>query len=402
MDGKLINYMVEELESELKDDILQFWIDNAVDKDNGGFYGYISSDLTIDKTHEKAAVLNARILWTYSKAYSLYKKEKYLFMAKRAYDYISDFFIDKVNSGVYWLLDYKGNVLNSKKQTYALAFAIYGLSEFYLATGRKDSLVKAIELYKALESNACDSVNKGYYEARSFNWQTLEDVSLSPADMNVSKSMNTHLHIMEAYTNLYRAWKDDGLKSNLEEIINITINHIINPEKHCFNLFFDEKWNPVSEKVSFGHDIEGSWLLYEAAEVTGNKELIEKVREISLSMAQRVFQKGIDKENGGLFYEQDKDVIETFKDWWPQAEAVVGFSNAYQLTGNDSFMIEAFNMWNFIKSHIIDKVNGEWFWGTSPDGLTITKGEKAGPWKCPYHNSRMCFEIIQRFKKQNV
>ncbi|ACL77296.1 AGE family epimerase/isomerase [Ruminiclostridium cellulolyticum] len=400
MDDKLINKLVNELETELRNDILPFWINNAVDTDNRGFYGLISSDLTIDKTHAKAAVLNARILWTYSKAYSRYKEGKYFFMAERAYNYIVDFFIDKVNSGVYWLLDYKGNVLNSKKQTYAIAFAIYGLSEFFLATGRKESLTKAIELYNALETHTWDCVNKGYYEAHTTDWQPLADMSLSPADMNVSKSMNTHLHIIEAYTNLYRVWKDARLKSTLEEIINITINHIIDPKKHSFNLFFDEKWNPVSEKISFGHDIEGSWLLCEAAEVLGNKELIKRVSEISVAMAQRVYNTGIDTKYGGLFYEQDKNVIETIKDWWPQAEAVVGFSNAYQLTGNDCFMIEAVNTWSFIKAHIIDKVHGEWVWGTSADGLNVTNNEKAGPWKCPYHNSRMCFEILQRFKKR--
>ncbi|HEX2927971.1 MAG TPA: AGE family epimerase/isomerase [Ruminiclostridium sp.] len=402
MDNKSIANLVEETERELRDDILKFWMDYAVDNENGGFYGFISSDLTILREHAKASVLNARLLWTFSKAYNIYKEEKYLFMAQRAYDYIINFFIDKENSGIYWHLDYKGNVLNSKKQTYAIAFTIYGLSEFYLATGRKEVLHKAIELYNAIEAHASDKVNKGYYEARTIDWQPLDDNTMSTDDTYICKSMNTHLHILEAYTGLYRVWKDESIKASLKQIIDITINHIFDPENNRFRLFLDDNWNPVSDIISFGHDIEGSWLLYEAAVVLGDEELIGKTREISVKMAEKVYQTGVDRKNGGLFYEQDGDILHDYKDWWPQAEAVVGFANAYQLSGQDYFITEAFNMWDFIKAHIIDKVHGEWFWGTTADGAGITKEEKVGPWKCPYHNSRMCFELIQRFKKMKA
>jgi len=392
--------LVHDIESELKNNILQFWIDHSIDNDNGGFYGFISDNLIIDKIHEKSSVLNFRILWTYSAAYRVYKEAKYLHMAERAYDYVIKHLIDTTNSGVYWMLDYKGNVVDSKKQTYAIAFAIYGLSEYFRATGKQESLDSAIELFYSLENHSYDGASKGYVEARSVDWLPLADMSLSPKDMNVDKSMNTHLHVMEAYTNLLRVWDNDHLRKSLKELINVTIDHIIDPKTHQFKLFFDQTWNPMSNVVSFGHDIEGSWLLYEATEVLGDVKLIIKVENISINMAKKTYEEGIDRKHGGLFNEgEDGVIIESNKDWWPQAEAVVGFANAYQLTKENYFIDEAIKMWHFIDKHIVDKVYGEWVWGTTANGSRVTKNEKVGPWKCPYHNSRMCFEIIQRFKK---
>ncbi len=396
MDSFLIENFVKDIEQELRNNILEFWIKHSVDNENGGFYGFISDDLKIDKKHERASVLYSRILWTYSTAYRIYKDEKYLAMADRAYDYIVRYFIDSQYSGVYWLLDYNGKVRDSKKQTYAIAFAIYGMSEYFRAAGRPESLDIAVKLYNALEMHVYDKVKKGYMEACSRDWSPLGDKSLSLKDMNSAKSMNTHLHVMEAYTNLFRVWKDERLKNSLEELINVTIDHIIDPVSFQFKLFFDESWKPLSHIVSFGHDIEGSWLLLEAAEVSGNQELVSKVKTISTNMARKVLETGIDRKNGGLFYEEDNYELVTDKDWWPQAEAVVGFTNAYQLSGEEVYLETALNTWNFIKRHIVDKVHGEWFWGTSADGSVVSRSEKVGPWKCPYHNSRMCYEIVER------
>ena len=394
-----LSNLINSTESELKNNILQFWIDHDVDNENGGFYGYISNDLVIDKTHNKASVLNARILWTFSTACRVYGDKKYLAVAERAYDYIVKYFIDEANSGVYWLLDYKGNVIDSKNQIYSIAFMIYGMSEFYRAAGRKESLDLAIKLYRSIEDHAYDNDNGGYIEAMTNDWQPLSDMSLSPRDMNVSKSMNTHLHVMEAYTNLLRVWSNDELRNSLEKLVNITINYIIDPNTYQFKLFFDKNWTSLSGISSFGHDIEGSWLLYEAAEVLGNEELLAKVRKISVNMAEKALERGTDKKNGGLFYEEENGVLTgDQKEWWPQAESVVGFLNAYQLAGYTYFLIEAIKTWNFINNHIIDKKHGEWFWGTTADGICVTDDQKVGPWKCPYHNSRMCFEILHRFK----
>lgn len=399
--GKMKSYQGI-FERELKENILKFWIDNAVDNENGGFFGYISNDLIVDKCHHKASILNSRILWTFSTAYRVYKEEKYLSMADRAYNFIVDKFIDGEYSGVYWMLDYKGNVANSKKQVYAIAFTIYGLSEYYRATGKTESLNKAIELFRVMEKYAYDKENKGYIEAFTHDWSYLEDMSLSEKDMNAKKSMNTHLHVLEAYTNLLRIWDSIELKIKLKELIEITIEHILDKQNYCFKLFFDQTWNPLSKAVSFGHDIEGSWLLYEAAEVLGDEKLLDKVREVAVRMASGVYERGIDRIYGGIFNEADPGFLtDECKDWWSQAEAVVGFFNAFQITKNENYLESSFEIMDFIDKCIVDKDKGEWLWGVSKDGKRGPKREKVGPWKCPYHNSRMCFEMISRLKALN-
>ncbi|MFZ5986243.1 MAG: AGE family epimerase/isomerase [Bacillota bacterium] len=386
------------LEKELNN-ILKFWIDNIIDEENGGFYGYISNNMTIDKKHDKSSVLYSRILWTFSTAYRIYKDEKYLFMANRAYNFILDHFIDSEFKGVYWMLGCKGNVVNSKKQVYAIAFTIYGLSEYYRATGNKESLYIAVELFRTLEKHAYDNELKGYIEAFARDWSPTEDMSLSNKDENAMKTLNTHLHVMEAYTNLLRVWNNSELKYRLRELVDVTIEHIIDKENCCFNLYFDKSWNPLSQSTSFGHDIEGSWLLREAAEVLGDKEVLVQVNDMAVKMAQTVYDKGIDRKYGGICNEAEHGIItDSCKDWWAQAESIVGFFNAFQLTGKDYFLNASFDVWEFIDRFIVDKEKGEWFWGVSADGKKITRSDKVGPWKCPYHNSRMCFEMLERLK----
>lgn len=385
------------IDLELRENILKFWIDKTIDDENDGFYGYISNDLKVDKNHDKASVLYSRILWTFSAAYRIYRNESYLFMANRAYKYIVEHFLDSEYSGVYWMLDCKGNPANTKKQVYAIAFAIYAFSEYSRATGSKKSLEKAMELYEALEEHAYDKRNKGYIEAFDRDWAPIKYVSLSKKDMNTKKSMNTHLHVIEAYANLSRVLGSKKIKSSLKEIIEVTVEQIIDVKDYRFKLFFDEEWNSKSDIVSFGHDIEGSWLLYEAADALGDLEVIERVRHISLKMAQGVYEKGIDLKHGGIFNEAKHGYItDGSKDWWPQAEAVMGFFNAYQLTGSEVFLEASFNTWDFIEKNIIDRERGEWLWGVTDDGFKITSKGKIGPWKCPYHNSRMCIELVQR------
>jgi mannobiose 2-epimerase len=387
----------KQLEEELGENILKFWLEKSPDNVNGGFYGYISNDLRADAEHDRSSVLNCRILWTFSAAYRLYGDKKYLDLAARAYDYITSRFIDSVYSGVYWMLDCKGNAVNPKKQIYAAAFAIYGLTEYYMAAGNEESLSHAVKLFEALEANAHDDVDKGYVEALARDWTQLEDMSLSIRDMNAAKSMNTHLHILEAYTNLLRVWDSELLRSRLKELIKVFTDYIIDSKTAAFKLFFDMDWSCKSVADSYGHDIEGSWLIHEAAEVLGDAELLAKIRGLSVRMAAWVYENGYDHEYGGIFNERGEGrKLDDDKDWWPQAEAVVGFYNAYRLSGEARYLEAALKTWNFIRSHIVDKVNGEWFWGVSRDGSAVRGDEKAGPWKCPYHNSRMCFEIIRR------
>jgi mannobiose 2-epimerase len=402
MDGKILNFdklkfFHFQLENELKENILPFWIENDIDIENGGFYGYISNDLNINKESDKGAVLYSRILWTYSKAYGFYKEEKYLTMAARAYYYILEHFWDNEYSGVYWMLDARGEVVDPKKKIYAIAFTLYGLSEFYRVTGNKESLDRAIELFEVIERYACDKENKGYIDAFSRDWSLLDDMRLGEKDMNAIKSMNTHLHVLEAYTNLLREWDSAELKNKLRELLVVIMDYVIDPKNYSFKLFFDEFWDPKSDIVSFGHDIEGSWLLYEAAEILGDKDIMDRVGPTILKMAEHVYDKGIDIENGGLYNEaRGEQVKDTDKHWWPQAEALIGFFNAYRLSNKELFLDACFNVWNFINRYIIDKVNGEWFWRVSRSGEVYKEDEKVGPWKCPYHNSRACFEVMSR------
>lgn len=394
---KIKQSLLIQAKDEIVENILEFWIKNTKDEEFGGFYGKIDNSLNVDIKAPKGCVLCARILWTYSAAYKKFKDERYLDMARRAYDYLLEKFWDNKYSGVYWLLDYSGKPLDTKKQIYAQAFAIYALSEYYDAVHDKESLSRALELFRDIEKYSYDDVNKGYFEAYSREWTLAEDLRLSEKDMNEKKSMNTHLHVLEGYTNLYRVCKNKEVQMKLKQLIEITIKFIIDDNYH-FKLFFDEKWNSKVKNISYGHDIEGSWLLVEAAEVLNDEELIEQVKKTAVQMAKVTLEEGID-EDGGLLNELFEDGrIDKDKHWWPQAEAVVGFINAYQLTGEDKYLDAAYNMWNFIEKNIIDKTNGEWFWMAKRSNNAHDKMPKVDMWKCPYHNSRVCLEILNRLK----
>ncbi|OBR64293.1 N-acyl-D-glucosamine 2-epimerase [Paenibacillus oryzae] len=386
------------IEAELKDNILQFWLEHTIDEENGGFYGFISRDLTVNRQADKGLVLNTRILWTFSSAFRLYGDSRYLEMADRAYRYITSYFTDPQHGGLYWMLDYKGAVTSSKKQVYGQAFAIYAFSEYYRATGDEDALTKAVELFHVLERHSYDPVDKGYIEASARDWSETNENSLSDKDLNTKKSMNTHLHVLEAYTNLYRVWPEPELRDKLRELIVVMLRHIVDNESYHFKLFFDMEWNSQNSHISYGHDIEGSWLIHEAAEVLGEPELLEESVAVAIAMAEVTLREGVD-EDGGLFNEAEPGkLLDSDKDWWPQAEAVVGFYNAYQLSGTLSYLEAARKSWHFIESKLVDTEYGEWLWSVKRDGSPSGNIEKVSPWKCPYHNSRACFEMIGRLR----
>ncbi|MFP4016616.1 MAG: AGE family epimerase/isomerase, partial [Halanaerobiales bacterium] len=284
-----------------------------------------------------------------------------------------------------------------KKQIYGEAFAIYAFSEFYRAAGEEKALKRAVDIFNLIEEHSYDRENKGYIEACNRDWSMKEDMSLSEKDMNEKKSMNTHLHILEAYTNLYRVWKSDVLYKKLEELIEVTIEYIIDDNYH-FILFMDEYWNPKSEIVSYGHDIEGSWLLYEAAEVLGNQDLLEKVEDVSIKMAEATYQEGL-SEDGSIYYEREGDELDIDRHWWPQAENVVGFVNAYQLTGEDKYLMAALECWEFIDKYVVDDQYGEWYAILDDNYQPYPDKLKVEAWKSPYHNGRCCFEVIERLEK---
>lgn len=383
-----------ELEHELAA-ILNFWQKNTIDQEYGGFYGKLDNANKVDHHAPKGSVVNSRILWAFSAAYNLTGNSDYLKVAERAFQYIVSNFIDKKYGGVYWSVDYKGKPVDTKKQIYALSFAIYGLSEFYQCSGNQQAKELALTLYNDITTYSHDEMNGGYIEALSEDWKELRDLRLSEKDANEKKSMNTHLHVLEGFSNLYRIWPHEVLKKRITELVHVFLEYIIDDTTNHLNLFFNEKWEIRSNVISYGHDIEAAWLIPESVEVIDEKELLKKIKMKSVLMADAASE-GLDND-GGLWYEYDagKDQFIKEKHWWPQAESMIGFFNAWQITGDEKYLQKSVNSWNFVKEHILDRWNGEWFWGVT-ENYSLMEEDKVGMWKSPYHNSRACIELIRR------
>ena len=422
---KEIETMKQEMQDVVQNNILRFWLDKMVDRENGGFYGRIDGQGVLHKDAEKGAILNARILWSFSAAYRVLHQEEYLEAATRAKNYIINHFIDKEYGGVYWSLDCKGQPLDTKKQFYAIGFAIYGMSEYARATGDREALECALQLFDCIEQHALDHQYNGYIEACTREWGEIADMRLSELDANYPKSQNTHLHIIEPYTNLYRCLKEldvtesvnyvpvvgavlpvdvtvpqetkNRVEAALRNLIDIFTDHILNPETHHLDLFFEKDWTRGAGHLeSYGHDIECSWLMHEAALVLGDGDVLRKMEPI-VRMVAEASEKGL-RPDGSMIHEANLDTGHVDDDlhWWVQAENVVGWYNLYQHFGDEKALERALQGWNYIKTQIVDWENGEWHWSRHADGTLNTVDDKAGFWKCPYHNSRMCLEIMER------
>lgn len=386
---------VEELLKELKENIFPYWINKMVDPEYGGFYGKRDGHDVLETNATKAIILNTRILWTFSNAARIFGDPTYLQIADRAYHYIIHHFIDKAQGGVYWIVDYQGKPFQTKKQVYAQAFAIYAFAEYYLATKNEESLKEAIKLFHLIERYSFDKNENGYFEAFDEQWNLLEDLRLSDKDANEKKTMNTHLHVLEAYTVLYQAWKDEFLENQLRNLIMIFKDKIINKDFQ-YDLFFDEHWKLQSHKTSYGHDIEGSWLLCEAAYALDDKELTKEIEALAIKTVDKTIQDGLDSDGGLMNETEPGKFLDGDKHWWPQVEAMVGLVNAWQITGDEKYLHTTNRIWSFIKTNLIDHKNGEWFWMVHRNGEVNYKEEKAGPWKCPYHNGRGLTEVFRR------
>ena len=386
----------------LETNILSFWQERMVDYRQGGFYGRIDGYNVLHPDAEKGAVLNARILWTFAAAARVLNNTPYRILAARAYDYLMQRFMDREQGGVYWSLNADGTPLDTKKQTYAIAFAIYGLAEYVRLTNNQEALNAAIRLFEDLEAHAYkwdnEKISKcknGYVEALTRDWQPIADMRLSEKDENGVFTMNTHLHVLEAYTNLYRVLKNvqrddvqgtkERITKQLRTLIDIFANRIFDPATGHLMLFFDEKWQPSNTHTSPGHDIEAAWLLHEALEVFGDEELLNQTLPVIHSLAQAA----------------EEDIMDE-KEWWCYAEAVVGYIDQWKLYQEEKPIESNINLelaetaFHYIQTHLMDRENGEWFWAILPDGTPDRTHDKAGFWKCPYHNSRMCIEIIER------
>lgn len=390
----MTSFTKKSFENELTDNILNYWVKRVYDPHRKTFIGLIDRNEKPNPDAPLGVVLMSRILWTFSSAWQLFPTALYQKMADEAYRILTEHFWDNTNGGVYWDVRPTGEPVNTSKQIYAQSFAMYAFAEYGRVFGNKQSTQLAVSLFHLIEKFAFDPEHGGYIEALSADWETTVPDYITPTGDKMNKSMNTHLHVLEAYTNLYRVCAQEDVKHKIEHVLDMFTLHIINPENLHFHMFFDHDWSVQSTAISYGHDIEGSWLLWEAAEVIHDIKRMEALKPLLTGMAEAVGRKAIDP-SGGLYNESDGDHWDKDFHWWPQSEAVVGFYNAWQLSGNPEFKRWSENAWKFIQKYQVDSKNGEWHSLINPD-LTVRPATKVSAWKCPYHNGRMCMEMIRR------
>jgi mannobiose 2-epimerase len=387
-------------DKELREGILPFWTTRAVDVDKGGFFGRIGEDGLPDPSAGKGGVLNARILWTFSAVLRHRPDPLFRSLADRAFSYLLENFWDQEHSGLYWEVDNRGRMLQGRKQTYGQAFGIYALAEYFMATGVQEALDRADRLFEVVEAQAIDPASGGYWEARGRDWKPIDDLRLSIIDLNAPFSMNTHLHLLEAYTGLVRASDGTRHRERLRAVLEIMLGRITDAETGHLILFQDEHWRAMSGVVSFGHEIETSWLLCEAADTLADESMSKRTRAAALRLADGVMAHGYDAVNGGFLYEESPDGhCDTEKEWWAQAEGVVGLLNAFELSGRSEFLDAALQTWDFIDAHVIDRVVGEWHTRVSREGDPIPGFARVDFWKCPYHNVRAMLEVSERTRR---
>ena len=383
----------KEAEQELKSRLIPFW-EGLKDDTYGGFYGYQDFDLKLDKTYEKGCILNSRILWFFANAYAVSGEENLKEDADHAYRFLRDFCVDKEYGGVFWSVTYDGKPLDTTKHTYNQAFAIYALSSYYDATGNEEALALAKSLQKVIETHCTDEY--GYLEAFTRTFQPESNEKLSENGVMAEKTMNTLLHVFEAYTELYRVTKDEFTGERLRFMMDLFADKVYNPALGRQEVFFDRTWNTLIDLYSYGHDIETSWLMDRGTEVLGDPVYKEKLTPITTTIAENIYK--IAYVDHSLMNECERGVDDTTRVWWVQAEAVVGFLNVWQKTGEKKYLDAAEDIWNYIKEYMIDKREGsEWFWSVDENHNPVHK-PIVEPWKCPYHNGRMCMEVMRRMK----
>lgn len=385
---------------ELVGNVLPFWSSKPVDP-NGGFHGAIGNDGSIDDTAERTSVLCARVLWAFSTAAQEFDRPEYLKVADHAWHFLRDVLLDEEFGGLYWSVAADGSVVSDRKHSYAQGFGIYGLVAYAQATGKTEPMFLARELYDLLEDHTRDTVHGGYIEATARDWSPIQDMRLSPRDLQAPKSMNTNLHVMEAYTSLAQATDDEGVRHNLAAITTLMLDKLLAKNEGAFRLFFDLQWRPLTSAVSFGHDIEAAWLITAAAEVVGDPALIVRAEQEAVNLAEAVLDHGLDAE-GAVCYQFEPGVghhhgtIDTTSHWWAQCEGMVGFLEAERITGHRRFHAAAEACWRVIQEHHIDRIGGDWFKVLDADRSPIDAYPKAGPWECPYHHVRALLEVRRR------
>ncbi len=384
--------LAHEVRRELTDRIIPFW-KRFRDDEHGGYYGYMDFDLKVDKEYEKGCILNSRILWFFANAYMTLKDKSLLAEAAHAYSFMRDCCEDKEYGGVFWSVTYDGLPLDTTKHIYNQAFAIYALSSYYAASNDSSALEFAMSLFEKIETIGTDSY--GYLESFNRKWELEDNDKLSENGLLADKTMNTLLHVLEAYTELYRVNKDEKVRSALVKILDAFRNQVYNEKTNRLEVFFDEKMNTISDLYSYGHDIEASWLLDRAATVLSDDKIKADTNAYTNKLVAEVYNEAL--ADGAMNNECFKGVVDTTRVWWVQAEAMVGFYNCYEKTGEEKYKDITEQLWDYIKNYIIDKREGsEWFWDLDKDNNPISRKPIVEPWKCPYHNGRMCMEIIRR------
>ena len=385
---------LQEVRENLTSCILPYWL--GLKDPRGGFYSEVAADGTVLYDAPRGVILNARIIWSFAAAYQALHEPSCLVAAVHARDYFLEHFCDHKYGGVYWSVDAAGERLDAKKQLYAQGFAIYGLSELYKVTRDDEVLKNAVNLYKVVETYFADKENGGYIEALSRDFSPLEDMSLSAHDINADKTMNSHLHILEAYANLYRVWPDEELKGAVERLLDIIGTKVMAADGHL-QLYFKRDWSVMPGGVSYGHDIETSWLALECAFALKDLDIVNRVRPWALAMG-KAGNEGL-LADGSLRYEKLPDgTFDDSRQWWVQAEAVVGNLWLWKFHSDPQGAERALAAWGFIRDHLVDRQAGEWWWAVLPDGSLDLSQPKAGFWKCPYHNTRMCLQALSLFQ----
>jgi mannobiose 2-epimerase len=387
------NFKVE-LSSELQR-VLQFWKQHALDQHYGGFIGRMDGKGIIHPHADKGLVLNARILWSFSAVYNFNGDLESLHLAEIAYQYLQKHFYDHKNGGLYWSVDYTGKPASTRNQIYGLAFAIYGLSEYYAASQHEEALQLAIHLFNQIEKHSYDPEYGGYFEAFTQDWQVLEDLRLSEKDRNDPKTMNTHLHLIEGYANLYKVWPDPALANKIRHLADLFKHKILQASGHL-GLFFSVDWQLQSPAYSYGHDIEAAWLLLDCVKVLGDAQLTAQFEQLTLHIADAASE-GLNTD-GSFNHEFDPATGHTdrHREWWVSAEGMLGYWAAYQISGDTTYFSKIERLWAFIQVYLIDQAEGEWLWGVYADYSRMLEEDKIGFWKCPYHNTRALVELLRK------
>ncbi len=385
--------MINEIKDHLVNGIIPFW-KSVRDDEFGGYYGFMGYDLGLNKKAVKGCILNSRITWFFSKAYKILGDESLLKEASHGYEFMKKYCVDKEYGGVFWSVNYDGTPEDTTKHTYNQAFSIYALSAYYDATGDKESIQLASDIYDIIESKCTDA--EGYLEAFDRKFQPVENDKLSENGVIADKTMNTLLHVFEAYTEFYRVTKREDVKKRLEWIMDIIADKVYNPTLKRQEVFFDAHYHSLIDLHSYGHDIETAWLLDYGTEVLGEEKYTEKIGKITKALTKQIYETAFDGHS--LSNECEKGVVDTDRVWWVQAEGVIGFLNGYQHdTSKKEYLEASKSIWEYIKEYVIDKRTGsEWFWLVDKDGKPYEDRPIIEPWKCPYHNGRMCLEVIRR------